>query len=102
MAQICKLTLVFLVLVLSACNGITLYYTVPDESAYSFDDVQKASEAGGIYADVVGVNIALIGSILLFIRMFDAFTDPILGILSDHTQTRIGRRRQAWRRAGQF
>jgi len=45
------------------------------------------------YADVVGVNIALIGSILLFIRMFDAFTDPILGILSDRTQTRMGRRR---------
>jgi len=45
------------------------------------------------YADVVGVNIALIGSILLFIRMFDAFTDPILGILSDRTQTHMGRRR---------
>ncbi len=45
------------------------------------------------YTDVVGVNIALVGSILLFIRMFDAFTDPLLGILSDRTQTRMGRRR---------
>ena len=45
------------------------------------------------YTDVVGVNIALVGSILLFIRLFDAFTDPLLGILSDRTRTRMGRRR---------
>jgi glycoside/pentoside/hexuronide:cation symporter, GPH family len=45
------------------------------------------------YTDVVGINIALVGSILLFIRLFDAFTDPLLGIISDRTRTRMGRRR---------
>jgi GPH family glycoside/pentoside/hexuronide:cation symporter len=45
------------------------------------------------YTDVVGVNIALVGSILLFIRIFDAFTDPVLGIISDRTSTPMGRRR---------
>lgn len=45
------------------------------------------------YTDVVGVNIALVGSVLLFIRVFDAFTDPVLGIISDRTQSRMGRRR---------
>jgi GPH family glycoside/pentoside/hexuronide:cation symporter len=45
------------------------------------------------YTDVVGVNIAWVGGILLFVRLFDAFTDPILGVISDSTTTRMGRRR---------
>ena len=45
------------------------------------------------YTDVVGVNIAWVGSILLFVRLFDAFTDPVLGIISDRTRTPMGRRR---------
>ena len=45
------------------------------------------------YTDVVGVNIALLGSILFSVRIFDAVTDPALGYLSDRTQTRVGRRR---------
>ena len=45
------------------------------------------------YTDVVGVNIILIGHILLTVRIFDALTDPILGYLSDRTRTRMGRRR---------
>jgi len=45
------------------------------------------------YTDVVGVNIAWVGGILLFVRLFDAFTDPLLGVISDSTTTRMGRRR---------
>lgn len=45
------------------------------------------------YTDVVGVNIAWVGGILLFVRLFDAFTDPLLGVVSDSTTTRMGRRR---------
>jgi GPH family glycoside/pentoside/hexuronide:cation symporter len=45
------------------------------------------------YTDVVGVNIAWVGGILLFVRVFDAFTDPLLGVISDSTTTRMGRRR---------
>ena len=45
------------------------------------------------YSDVVGVNIAVIGSVLLGVRLFDAITDPLIGFLSDTTQTRFGRRR---------
>jgi GPH family glycoside/pentoside/hexuronide:cation symporter len=45
------------------------------------------------YTDVIGVNIAWVGSILLFVRIFDAFTDPFLGVVSDRTRTRFGRRR---------
>lgn len=45
------------------------------------------------YTDVVGVNIAVVGWILLGARVFDAFTDPTVGVISDRTRTRWGRRR---------
>ena len=45
------------------------------------------------YTDVVGINVILLGYILFSVRIFDAFTDPILGYLSDQTRTRFGRRR---------
>ncbi|UCG22589.1 MAG: MFS transporter [Deltaproteobacteria bacterium] len=45
------------------------------------------------YTDVVGVNIAMLGYLLLAVRLFDAVTDPAIGFLSDKTKTRFGRRR---------
>jgi GPH family glycoside/pentoside/hexuronide:cation symporter len=45
------------------------------------------------YTDVVGVEIAWVGSILLVLRVVDAVTDPLVGSLSDRTRTRFGRRR---------
>ena len=45
------------------------------------------------YTDVVGVHITLLGSIILGIRVFDAATDPLIGVLSDKTRSRFGRRR---------
>lgn len=52
----------------------------------------------GYYA-AAGLSIALVGQILLAIRLFDAVTDPIAGYLSDRTTTRFGRRR-LWFAAG--
>jgi GPH family glycoside/pentoside/hexuronide:cation symporter len=45
------------------------------------------------YTDSVGIDVAVVGVILLAVRLFDAVTDPLVGWLSDHTQTRFGRRR---------
>ncbi len=45
------------------------------------------------YTDVVGVHIGVMGGLILGIRLFDAVTDPLTGILSDRTETRFGRRR---------
>lgn len=45
------------------------------------------------YTDVVGVPISFMGLILLAVRLFDAVTDPAVGLLSDRTATRFGRRR---------
>ncbi len=41
----------------------------------------------------LGMNPALIGTIMSFSRFTDALTDPIMGYVSDHTRTRWGRRR---------
>lgn len=43
--------------------------------------------------DVLGMSAAVMGMILLLGRGLDAFVDPIVGYLSDRTNTRLGRRR---------
>ncbi|HJD76981.1 MAG TPA: MFS transporter [Bacteroides reticulotermitis] len=45
------------------------------------------------YTDVFGIKATAAGSILLFARVFDAFVDPVVGILSDRTNTRWGKYR---------
>ena len=45
------------------------------------------------YTDVVGINIAALGTLLFSVRIFDAITDPAIGTISDRTRTRHGRRR---------
>lgn len=45
------------------------------------------------YTDYVGLSPGLVAWSLLLARMFDAVTDPLMGWLSDHTHTKIGRRR---------
>jgi glycoside/pentoside/hexuronide:cation symporter, GPH family len=51
------------------------------------------SLAGPIYNVLLGVNPALIGTMLMIARIWDAITDPIMGSISDNTRTRWGRRR---------
>ncbi|MBW2368042.1 MAG: MFS transporter [Deltaproteobacteria bacterium] len=43
--------------------------------------------------DVVGLEPGFAGTVLMIGGILDAFTDPLLGILSDRTHTRWGRRR---------
>lgn len=43
--------------------------------------------------DVVGMEPALAGFVLMLGTLWDAFTDPAMGILSDRIRTRWGRRR---------
>src|SRR5262245_59809336 len=47
------------------------------------------------YTDVVGAPAAVIGWVIVVARLFDAVLDPLIGILSDRTRSRLGRRR-AW------
>ncbi len=45
------------------------------------------------YTDVFGIKATVAGAILLFARFFDAFVDPLVGILSDRTNTKWGKYR---------
>lgn len=53
----------------------------------------------GLYATVSGIDLATIGLILVFSRVLDGVTDPIIGFFSDRTATAIGRRKP-WMIAG--
>jgi len=43
--------------------------------------------------DVVRLSPALAGTVILISKVYDAITDPLEGVLSDRTRTRLGRRR---------
>jgi Na+/melibiose symporter-like transporter len=51
------------------------------------------------YTGTFGLDLALVGLVLLAVRLFDALTDPVAGYLSDRTRTPIGRRKP-WLLAG--
>ncbi len=43
------------------------------------------------YTDTVGIAAAMAGSLLLVGRLWDAFFDPMMGVISDRTKTRWGK-----------
>ncbi|MCG8549454.1 MAG: MFS transporter [Desulfobacterales bacterium] len=45
------------------------------------------------YTDTIGLDISTIGILLMAVRIFDAFTDPVIGFLSDKTPGPFGRRK---------
>ncbi|ECI3509972.1 MFS transporter [Salmonella enterica subsp. arizonae] len=50
------------------------------------------------YTDVFGPTPALVGTLFIALRVFDAISDPVMGIITDRTQSRWGRFRpwQLW------
>ena len=44
------------------------------------------------YTSSLGVSVAAASAVLLGSRLFDAVTNPLIGWLSDRTQSRYGRR----------
>lgn len=50
------------------------------------------------YTDVYGISPATVGVMFLVVRIFDAFADPVMGMLADRTRSRWGRYRpwQLW------
>lgn len=44
------------------------------------------------YNQVLGIDAAIVGTVIMAALIFDAFADPIIGELSDRTQSKWGRR----------
>jgi len=47
----------------------------------------------GFYSQDLGFDIAVVGVVLIVARLFDVLSDPLVGVLSDRTRSRFGRRR---------
>lgn len=45
-----------------------------------------------LYGGVLGLELALVGAVLLGVRLFDAVQDPLLGVLADRHGPRAGRK----------
>jgi glycoside/pentoside/hexuronide:cation symporter, GPH family len=45
------------------------------------------------YSDVMGVSVAWLGVVFVAGRIIDAITDPLMGVLSDRSRSKHGRRR---------
>src|SRR5438270_1662811 len=43
------------------------------------------------YTDTMGISAAVAGSLLLVGRLWDAFFDPMMGVMADRTETRWGK-----------
>ena len=43
------------------------------------------------YTDVAGVPAAFVGTLFLVVRMIDAVSDPVMGMIVDNTRTRFGK-----------
>ena len=46
-----------------------------------------------LYSQDVGLDVTTVAAVLVIARIWDMLTDPAIGILSDHTPARFGRRR---------
>ena len=42
------------------------------------------------YTDVFGLTPALVGTLFIALRVFDAISDPVMGVIADRTQSRWG------------
>ena len=45
------------------------------------------------YTDIFGIDTMVVSGLMLVSRFIDAFTDPIMGMLGDHTRSKLGRYR---------
>ena len=69
-----------------------LFYGVGSGSYQLAGDGVKGL-AYSVFNITLGLSPSLVGLVLMLSRLFDAFTDPLVGKWSDDTRTRFGRRR---------
>lgn len=75
-----------------------IYFGLPDYAVY-LAAVPVSLYLPFVYSRDLGLDLAEIGLILMLARISDVITDPLIGFLSDHTDTRFGKRKP-WLAAG--
>ena len=75
-----------------------LYFGLPDYAVY-LAAIPVSLYIPLVYSRDLGLDLADIGLILMLARISDVITDPLIGYLSDRTNTRIGKRKP-WLAAG--
>jgi glycoside/pentoside/hexuronide:cation symporter, GPH family len=70
--------------------GEKLGYSCGDAAA-NFVFMTMVLFQSNFYTDVFGLAAATAGTIILVARLWDAFFDPLMGVLADRTNTRWGR-----------
>ena len=61
------------------------------DAAANFVFMTMVCFQASFYTDVFGISGATAGTIILVARLWDAFFDPLMGVLADRTNTRWGR-----------
>lgn len=82
----------------SPSPAATLAYVAPIAPVWALH-APALSLLPALYAKYAGLELAVIGAILISTRLLDGFTDPLMGYLSDRTKTRFGKRKP-WILAG--
>ena len=72
-------------------NKERLFYAMPMISMVSFYAPMNIVQ--GIYAKYYGLTLTSLATAILFIRILDVFTDPLVGYLSDRSQLKYGSRK---------
>ena len=75
-----------------------LYFGLPDYAVY-LAAIPVSLYLPLVYSRNLGLDLTDIGLILMLARISDVVTDPLIGYLSDRTQTRFGKRKP-WLAAG--
>src|SRR5262245_29503750 len=66
-------------------------YSAADAAANFVFMTMVLFQTSPFYQDVFGISAVAAGAILLIARLWDAFADPIVGVLADRTNTRWGK-----------
>lgn len=76
----------------------TLKISLKEKIGYGFGDAASSmfwklfgSYLMIFYTDVFGLEAALVGTMFLITRIWDSFFDPIVGVISDRTNTKYGK-----------
>ncbi|NQU08984.1 MAG: MFS transporter [Candidatus Abyssubacteria bacterium] len=84
---------------MTAKNSVTKV-TLREKSFYGFAGIGVGLTRNMIglyllfyYSDIIGLSPAYVSLAIMIGNIWDAVTDPLMGFISDHTHTRLGRRR---------